>query len=79
MGGKNSGKGTSCSTKKNWGLKFSKVWAVARREKTYIPHKSEHGGVEPNSEKSKKSKVTRLEDWKNGSVMEMKWEFRNEV
>lgn len=79
VGGKNSEKGTSCSTKKNQGLKFSKVWAVARRGKTYIHDKSEHGGVELNNEKSKKSKVTRPEDWKNGSVIEMQWEFWNEV
>lgn len=32
--------------------------------------------MELNNEKSKKVKVTRPEDWKNGSVIEMQWEFR---
>ena len=35
--------------------------------------------MELNSEKSKKSKVTCPEDWKNGSVVEMQWEYWNEV
>lgn len=51
----------------------------SKEGKDHIHDKSEHGGVELNNEKSKKSKVTRPEDWKNGSVIEMQWEFWNEV
>ena len=53
-------------------------WAVARRGKADTHHRCECGGMEWNSEKSKKSEVPPLENWKNGSALKTKGEFWDE-